>query len=549
MLTLHAIVVYVQGESLIIHPPGWKYLIASCLIVVANLYRLWQQPKNWGIYNIALAVELAVAEAVILTGGSTLELATANIILGLVTFFATDWWIARQRRPIALSSVEVVPVLYAVLGLGLRIGHFTSWTGLLTLGAALTGIGIGRRQDELKPLTYLSVAGISVAWYELVIYQMLQSEGGALADAFTVLAGVAVAIALAYRLLAWFWQLRTDERFFNLSVAELKATAHIHWAIASVLIVMAGALATTANVEPEPSLTGIAITLCLLLTTYALLQGRQNSNTNAADAWVYIGMTELVATYVYARVIWTELNILDEWLAIIACGLAYAIYELPWDDLGWNETPWKRSSLMLPVLAVLGTTTVISDASLLIVAGFYAWIAIRGASIRWTYISVTLIDWVVIKRFSYLGLKDLLWYITPFGLSLLYIAQFDPALQQPEEKQMRHILRIIGSGFICGVALFLHLETGIIPAIFGILFIFTGLSMRVRAFLYVGTGTFLITTFYQLVFLILRQSFVKWVVGIIVGIIFIGLAANFETRREQIASAFRNSRAELKDWE
>ncbi len=550
MLTLQVLVVYVQPQLFLIYPPGWKYFIASCLIVAANLYRLWQQPTNGGIYSISWAVELGVAEAVILTSGSTLELATVNIILGLVILFASDWWVVQQRRPISLSSVEVVPLLYALLGLVLRLGHFTSWTGLLTLGAALTGMGVGRRQQELKPLTYLSVAGISIAWYELVIYQMLQAQGGSLADAFTVLAGLAVAIAFAYRLFAWFWQSHTDELFFSLSVAEIKATAHIHWAIGSILMGIAGAMATNPNsTESQPQLVGISLTVCLLLSAYALLQGRQNSVPSAAYAWVYVGMAEVVATYVYARLIWTALNVFDQWLAIIVCGVAYVMYELPWDSLGWQKTPWKRSSLWLPALAVLATTTVISDASLMIVAGFYAWIAQRGANIRWTYISVALIDWVIMKWFSDLQLKDLLWYITPFGLSLLYIAQFDPALKQPEERKMRHYLRLIGSGFICGVALFLHHETGIIPAIIGIIAIFAGLSLRVRAFLYIGTATFLSTAFYQLVVLISLYSFVKWVLGLIAGIIFIAMAANFETRREQITSAFHNSRAELKDWE
>ncbi len=550
LFTLHTFVVYTQPSSLLIDSPDWKYFITSCLIVVANLYRLWQQPKNWGIYSISWAVELGVAEAIILTQGSTLELATANIVLGLVILFASDGWVAQQRRPIPLSSIELVPLLYALLGLGLRLGHFTAWTGLLTLGAALTGIGVGRRQEQLKPLTYLGIAGISLAWYELVIYQMLQAKGGSLADALTVLAGVAVAIAFIYRVLAWFWQARTDEPFFSLSPAEIQATAHIHWGIASLLMVMAGAITTSPNqAEVAPRFTEVAITLCLLLVSYALLQGRQNSNLSAANAWVYVGVAEGVATYTYARLFWTQLNVLDQWLAIVVCVLACIMYELPWEELGWQPTAWKRSSLELPAIAVLATTMVISDASLLLVAGFYAWVAQRGANIRWTYVSVVLMDWLVVNWFSDLRLQDLLWYITPFGLSLLYIAQFDPALNQPEERGMRHLLRMIASGFICGVALFLHLEPGIIPAIVGILFIFAGLSFRIRAFLYVGTATFLITAFYQLVILAFRYSFVKWVAGIILGIIFIGMAANFETRREQMNSALRNISNELKEWD
>ena len=47
----------------------------------------------------------------------------------------------------------------------------------------------------------------------------------------------------------------------------------------------------------------------------------------------------------------------------------------------------------------------------------------------------------------------------------------------------------------------------------------------------VGVATFFITGFYQLVVLSLRYSFFKWVIGLLVGIILISLAANFETRR------------------
>ncbi len=546
MLTLHSVIVYAQSyTTLLDQVPSWKYLIASCLIVGATVYRQWQQPTNLGIYGISWAVELSIAEAVRLAGGSTLELAVANIILGLVTLIASDWWLSKRRRAISLSSVEILPLLYALLGFGLRFGYFTSWTGLLTLGAALTGIDVGRRRMEWKPLTYLSLAGISFAWYELVIYQMLQASGGSVADAFTILAGVAVAIAFLYRLLAWFWQLRSSEAFLSLSVAELKVTAHIHWAIGSFLMMLAGAIA----VETEPRFTGVGIALCLLLAAYALAQGRQNSSLKAAYIWVYIGLIEVAATGVYARLTLTFLSALDAWRALISCGVAYCIYELPWNRWGWPNPPWKRSAIVLPVFTVLATSAVISDASLLLVAGFYAWIAKRGSNLRLTYISVALIDWAIARWFERLHLTDLLWYATLYGLSLLYVAQFDPDLKQPKHRQIRHYIRILGSGGICLVALIFHQDTGVLPGIISTITIFAGLILRVRAFLFVGTATFLLTAFYQLVVLISRYSFVKWVVGLIVGIFFIGMAANFETRREQITSVLRNSRHELEIWE
>jgi hypothetical protein len=279
------------------------------------------------------------------------------------------------------------------------------------------------------------------------------------------------------------------------------------------------------------------------------VQGRQHLDPNTAYTWVYLGVTEVVATVVYARLIWTELSVLDAWFAVIGCAVAYGMYELPWNRWGWDKTPWRHSSLVLPAVTVLATTRVISDPSLLLVAGFYAWIAFRHPNIRFTYISVLLIDWAITRWFDRLHLSDSLWYATVFGLSLLYVAQFDPGLKQPQQRQSRHYLRVLGSGLICLVALLFHQDTGLLPGIISTISIFAGLILRVRAFLFVGTATFLLTAFYQLVILIARYPFFKWVVGLIAGIIFIGMAANFETRREQITSVFRNSRNELGDWE
>jgi len=562
ILTLQSGISYIGSIS-----QDWQYLAASVIISSAIVYRCWQQPNNTGVYSLSWAVEIVFAEAIWLAGGSALELATANIILGLITLLVGDVWGIKHRRPIPLSSVEILPLLYALLGIALRLSYFTSWTGLLTLGAALTGIGVGRRQRGWKPLTYFSLAGISVAWYELVIYQMLQARGGSPADGFTILAIVATAIAILHRSLAWFWQSRTSEPLFSLSVAEIKITAHIHWVMGSLLMV----LAAQSAIETTARLTVIGVTVSLILATYALLQGRSyaeerineqqgrlKTSPSASPAllndwWVYLGLSELAGTGIYARLMWTHLSVLDSWRAILACGLAYGMYELPWHKWGWRRTPWRRAALVFPALAVLATTQAISDASLLVVAGFYIWIAQRRSNLRFTYISVALIDWAIARWFDRLHLTDALWYTTLIGLSLLYVAQFDADLKRPEQRQLRHYLRLVGSGVICLVALFYHQDTGLIPGlipgIISIITIFAGLLLRVRAFLFVGTATFLLTVFYQLVVLIKRYPFFKWVVGLVAGIIFIGMAANFENRREQITSVFRNSRNELGAWE
>jgi len=547
MLTLQNIGSYLGFIS-----PDGKYLAASVLIAIALVYRCWRQPHNLGVYSFSWAVEIIVAEAILLTDGKLLELATANIILGLITLFVSDAWAIRYRRPIPLLSLEILPLFYALLGIGLRLGDFNNWTGLLTLGAALTGIGVGRRRIEWKSITYLSLAGITFAWYELVIYQLLQAKGGSFADGLTILASVATAIAICYRLLAWFWQLHSRETLLSLSLAEIKVTAHLHWFIGSLLM----SLAVQNAIYLPPQLTIISIIVSLILASYALLQGRCqeiNQNENTKDIWVYLGLLEMAGTIFYARIIWTELSGLDPHFSTVAYLLAYCMHQIPWQRWGWRRTPWRLAAIVFPLLTVLATASVVSDLGLLGVAAFYIWVFQLRSNFRFTYISVALIDWAIMRWFERFNLTDGLWYTIVVGLSLLYVAQFDPELKHPEKRQLRHYLRLVGSGAISFVALVYHQDTGLIPGfipgIISFITIFAGLILRVRAFLFVGTATFLGTAFYQLVILISRYPFIKWVVGLISGIIFIGMAANFETRREQIKLMLRNSSQQLREWE
>jgi hypothetical protein len=59
----------------------------------------------------------------------------------------------------------------------------------------------------------------------------------------------------------------------------------------------------------------------------------------------------------------------------------------------------------------------------------------------------------------------------------------------------------------------------------------------------------LINAFYQLGILIFEYPFSKWVIGLLVGIAFIWIAATFETRREQITALLRHWMSELQTWD
>ncbi|MEQ8465501.1 DUF2157 domain-containing protein [Coleofasciculus sp. E1-EBD-02] len=554
-LTLHSTQSY---EGLM--PSSWHYLAASMLIGGAIWFRCWRSFTEFGVYGISWAIELAIANTILLRNGSSLTLATANIILALVILFLTDWWFTRlegdtEEEVGARNALEGLPLIYALIGISLRWTYFTPYTGLLTLGAALTGIGVGRRRLPWKGITYLSLAGISIAWYELVIYQMMQADGGNPADGFTILGGVAAAIAIIYRLLAWFWQSRDRSTLLNLSLTEIKITAHIHWAIASFLMVLTVGM----SVLTTPNLRTIGLAISWILAIYALLQGRTKhtrqfspsspSSPPSSNLWIYAGLTEVAATGVYARLTWTQLSIFDPWRGVMACIFAIALFQLPWRRWGWNDKPWQHYAIISPLLTVCLNYQTLSSINLLAVAGFYAWVANRQSNVRWTYLSLFFVDWAIWRVFVNQQITEPLWYAALIGGSCLYIAQIDPELRRPRQRQTRHYLRLLGSSIICLTALFFHQETGLIPGIISLIAIFAGLGLRIRAFLMVGTATFVLTVFYQLVVLSFRYPFSKWVIGLIAGIIFISIAANFEQRREQILGIFQNWANQWREWE
>jgi hypothetical protein len=522
---------------------NWQYLIASLLIGIGIIHRYWRQPNNLAAYSFAWAVEIFVAQAIAIANCSTLILSTANIALGLLSLIFTGWLSSRQSRFAELISLDLIPLLYALLGIVWRSNDFTAYTGLLTLGAAITGIYVGDRHREWKAITYLCVAAISVAAYELVIYQMLQASGGSPADGFTISAIVAAAIALIYRIFALLFSKRGNLTFFNLRLEEIIIVAHFHWAIGSILKIIAAGIA----IESTPRLTPVSIAVSSILSAYALVQARDKNAKS--DWWVYVGLVEIAATAVYARLIWTQLSILDPWRALLVCLVALTIYQMPWQSLGWRSTPWHRIALAMPAVTALLTAENISYLSLLVVTAFYARIAIGQRNIRWSYVSLWFIDWGITKFLVENNFSDFLWYASIIGLSLLYIAQFDSSLITPAQRKNRHYLRVFGSGIICLTALLFDRETGIIPSLVSFFFIFAGLGLRIRAFLFVGTITFIMTGFYQAFVLVFKYSFLKWVIGLVAGIILISIAANFERRRVQIVTVLQNWFDRLREWQ
>ncbi|WP_392534267.1 DUF2157 domain-containing protein [Nostoc sp. C117] len=542
-LTLHSVLIY-QGVT----TSGFFYLAATAITLAAIVYRSWGEPTNWAFYGIGWCLELLTAEALGFGERSIIRMAIANIALGLLAQLVGEWWRRRHQLERLPSSFHILPLIYAVFSVFLRVNTFTDWTGLCSLGVALIIIGVGRRREDFKPLLYLGIIGVSISAYELLFYQMSQASGGALGDGLIAMSALGTSIMYAYRLLSpWLMS------YLRLTPQELKGIADIHWAWSSCLLM--AALAVPIGVNRL-----VALGTGVFLIRYAIFQGRRSPQSTLAtvsgikidEIWVYLGLLEagiisiLLQDMPIGRLFATQLL---PWNGAIACVVAYFLYILPWENWGWSKRPWQQAAYVLPLLILWQTRLEIYPITLVITAGFYIFLAKVGQNIRFTYVSVALIDWALYRWFNELHLTDALWYVTPIGLSLLYIAQVDSQLRLPESKIARHSLRLVGSGLICGWAIFFDQNTPWIPGIFSLIAIFAGLALRVRAFLYIGTATFLITTIYQSVIFSLQYSFLKWVVGLLVGILLIYIAANFETRRAQITSLIRSTIDEFQSWQ
>lgn len=532
-ITLHSWLLY---QSLI--PASVVAIGAAALSLLALAYRTALQPRNEVMYALAWAVELLTLEILGWAGRSLVALAIANILLGLITQWLGDWWQRRSEERLYLSSFHILPLLYGALGASLRWGLFTRWTGLTTLGLVLIALGVGRRRPELKLLLYLALVGISLSAYELLLYQV---AGLAMGDQFLALAALTTVIMYAYRLLTpWL------KDYLNLTDEELKEFAHVHWFIGSVLWLIAPLLTVQIN-------TLIGIGAGLFLTRYALWQGRDPDAPELLETWTYLGIGQAIAFLSYG----SNLNpfarevfvLMFPYLGILTSIAGMVIYALPWESWQWSLRPWRQLAIALPLMGLIPNFQGFYPFNYLAIAGFYGGLAYVRQQPRLSYFSLLLIDMAAINTLIHFQVPIPFLYGLIFALSLFYIAWFDPFCKTDLGFEMRHVIRLIGTGAIGLTALIFHFQPGIYPGISGLVLIFVGLALRIRAFLYGGTVIFIAIVFYQLVILILEYSLLKWIIGLIMGLGFIWIAATFETRREQFSSFIRNWFMDLEEWE
>jgi hypothetical protein len=292
-----------------------------------------------------------------------------------------------------------------------------------------------------------------------------------------------------------------------------------------------------------------------VLSTYALIRGRQ-PDSSSANLWISLGILQAVGLVSTALYRWIpDAAGLTAWAASLMAVAALLLYFLPWRNWGWNPNPWRNMALLLPAVVVMLTSSQITLQSLLIVAAFYGWMAKAERQPRLSYLGLLLLDWALLRYLNQQGWLHLTWISAVLAGSLLYVAQVDPTLQGA--RQQRHWLRSFAVGMLSLTLLYqAELETGATALWISLLtlvgsmgLIGLGLALRTRAFLYVGTATFIIRILRLLWLFIDSYSLLLWAIGIVIGLMFIWIAATFEARRSQVSALVNYWLSEFEQWE
>ncbi|MBW4420892.1 MAG: hypothetical protein KME13_16920 [Myxacorys californica WJT36-NPBG1] len=517
-------------------------LAAIALTTGVLAARAWRTTSMSAVIGLGLGIELLVAHSLAWGDPSIIRLSVANVGLGLATQLADE--IRRRQAPSEsiFGGWYGLPLAYGIGAIGLRLGTFEAWTGCISLGVALIFIGVGRQRSAFRSLTFLGLFGLSIGLSELVLYP-LRNES--LSNQLMAIAALGTVLTLVYRYL-----LIEKLNYLHLSAVEIKSVAHGHWAISSVVLSVAASL--TLLISAPGTLALIGFITGVGLSLYAIFQARRHPNLRSAEIWLYAGLLEAAALVWYLSTkpwfsgVFAQLR---PYAVAIAAIVAFVIFVLPWERLGWMRRPWQRVSIVVPLLALAGTATIVHGLSLIVLAVFYSLIASIRREIRWTYLSMALLNWVVFKQLDQLNLNILFWQVLPVGLSILYFAAVEPSLKLAQAQSSKHYVRLCGTSLICITALLTQNNYGILPGLVSLIAIFAGLGLKIRAFLYVGTIVFCLNVLYQLVVLATTYSLLKWVIGLCIGIVLIWIAANFETRRGQVTTLMQTWLEQLQAWE
>lgn len=515
-------------------PVHWSALAGAALVTGGLLWQTRGDGNKVQTWLAGWSIELTLALAVHLAGGSVLALSAFNFALGVGAQVAGDWWLTRSGRAVRPLSWDALPLIYALLGLLLRWGELDPWTALGTLSSALVALGIGRRGFKL--LKYLGLALATAASYELLAW-WVQQPNGPVGEALTLMAVQAAALMLLYRLLeSWI------RPYLQLSAEQWLTAAHLHWGSAILLTLPAlGWFSGTVYWPAVGVLAGLAI--------YALEVGR---GPDTHHSWTYAGLS--LATVAQATWLWPALPAThqSDWAVVLACLTALALELQPLSRWGWPDAPGRRFGLLLPVVGLALAWEGTSALALLAVAGHYGSTALLRSRVRLSHLAVGFGCWAVLRWLEQWRVEEPFVFAVLFAVPLLWLVYAEPLLQGNDRRLTRHGLRLLAVGSVC-LAAQAHVGQSLLWSMsttgLAVGLVLNGLALRTRAYLYVGTAFLVWNACDQAWRFAGSEPLGVWAIGIVLGIGFIWLAANFESRREQVITLWHDLSDQLATWE
>ncbi|MEM8714988.1 MAG: hypothetical protein AAGE92_04315, partial [Cyanobacteria bacterium P01_G01_bin.4] len=557
-LFTYTIGIYLDG----LPTSGWQ--VAAAWMLVAAIAICALQRLGWlETIGLAVAVELAMVSSLAIWTVGPLPLATANLGLGLVLQVGGDLWRQRTGREYPKGAF-ILPTVYAGWGFVLSLEELRAYSGLYALGLALVCIGLGRRPSSPtcsnasrsnSPWTITGLVALSVALYQTVLFQLMQASGGDAGDGIAILGGLAIAIAALYQALP-----RIVCRYLRIEPDTLAGLGIWHWCGGSLLLLLAWAnpISTIGDWIWVGSAVGAA--------TYAVTRGRTESGADTEtlapsrmadefwlDKWMYVGIAWGAIAIAYGLLRFApDSSPVIYWGGAIAAAICSLGLLCPWQAWGWTARPWHRAAMVLPGLVAGITLDASGWQSFLLVGAYYAWLALRLRRIRLSYLALMCTDVGLIQLLDSTGWLSLSWLVLILAGSGLYVAQIDPAWGTTERRDARHWLRVLFASLLC-ITTSLELET-ITGWVLGGMMVglgvaIAGLLLRVRAYLYVGTGTFAILLLRQTWLAIVTSSIALWSIGIVLGLGLIWIAATFEARRDSTLRQLQAWSTALREWE
>jgi hypothetical protein len=319
-----------------------------------------------------------------------------------------------------------------------------------------------------------------------------------------------------------------------------------------------------------PAIVVVAATLaglCAAALAAAILPGRDplGLTPRGRTAYVYAAEVILALLFMHVRLTmpWLFAGFFQQYWPLVVMAIAFS-------GVGFAEScrrrehetlaePIENTGALLPVLPVLGFWAAESEVDysllLLSVGVLYAGLSIARRSFGFGVLAALAANgglWYFLNRqtgFAFLAHPQI-WLIPP-ALCLLAAAYLNrKQLTASQLTAIRYAasmtiyLSSTGDIFLNGVAQAPYLP--LVLAVLSILGILAGMLLRVRGFLFLGTG-FLVLALFTIIWHAaydLDQTWILWVSGIVLGLLILALFALFEKKRQDVLAMVET----IKQW-